>query len=125
MRTDITADAVKQLLYEIKRFPTTPPTDAELKMARDSRIQSLPGQFETTSATASALGSIFLLDRPLNYYATLPAKYSSVTAADVARVAKDDVHPDQLIIVAVGDKAKIEPSLKELNIVGGRRHPPS
>jgi zinc protease len=116
MRTNITAEAVKELLYEIKRFPANPPTDAELKMAKDARIQSLPGQFEVTAATAGALGSIFLFDRPLNYYATLPEKYSSVTAADVARVAKEDVHPDQLVIVAVGDRAKIEPALKELNI---------
>ena len=36
--------------------------------------------------------------------------------SDVVRVAKDDVHPDQLVIVAVGDRAKIEPGLKELNI---------
>ena len=116
MRTNITADAVKELLYEIKRFPSNPPTDAELKMAKDARVQSLPGQFETTAATAGALSSIYLFDRPLNYYATLPEKYTSVTAAEVARVAKDDVHPDQLVIVAVGDRAKIEPALKELNI---------
>ena len=116
MRTDSTADAVKQLLYEIKRFPSNPPTDAELKMAKDARIQSLPGQFETNAATADALGSIFLFGRPLDYYAKLPSKYTSITSPDVARVAKEDVHPDQLVIVAVGDRAKIEPGLKELNI---------
>jgi zinc protease len=116
MRTDITADAVKQLLYEIKRFPSNPPTDAELKMAKDARIQSLPGQFETNAATADALGSIFLYGRSLDYYAKLPSKYTSITSPDVARVAKEDVHPDQLVIVAVGDRAKIEPGLKELNL---------
>ena len=116
MRTDSTAGAVKELLYEIKRFPSNPPTDAELKMAKDARVQSLPGQFETTAVTAEAMVPIFLYDRPLNYYASLPQKYTSVTSADVVRVAKDDVHPDQLVIVAVGDRAKIEPALKELNI---------
>jgi zinc protease len=116
VRTDSTANAVKELLYEIKRFPSAPPTDAELKSAKEARIQSLPGQFQTTAATAGALGSIFLFGRPLNYYATLPEKYSSVTSADVARVAKDDVHPDQLVVVAVGDRTKIEPGLKQLNL---------
>ena len=116
MRTDITAGAVKELLYEIKRFPNDPPTDAELKMAKDARVQSLPGQFETTAAAADAMASIFLFDRPLDYYAKLPEKYTSVTSADVVRVAKEDVHPGQLVIVAVGDRTKIEPGLKELNI---------
>jgi zinc protease len=116
MRTDSTANALKELLNEIQRFPSNPPTDAELKMAKDARIQSLPGQFETTAAIAGSLGSIFLYNRPLDYYARLPEKYASVTSTDVVRVAKEDVHPDQLIIVAVGDRTKIEPALKQLNI---------
>jgi zinc protease len=116
VRTDVTGPAATQLMYEIKRFPTAPPTEEELNEAKVARIQSLPGQFETTQAIAGSMGSIFLYDRPLDYYATLPAKYNAVTAADVARVAAADVHPDQLIIVAAGDRSKIEPQLKEANL---------
>jgi zinc protease len=116
VRTDVTGPAAKELLYEISRFPTSPPTPAELKEAQDARIQSIPSLFETTAATASAATSIFLNNRPLDYYTTLPDKYRSVTAADVTRVAKEDVHPDNLIILAVGDKAKIEPGLKDANL---------
>ncbi len=39
----------------------------------------------------------------------------SVTSYDVARVAKDDVHPDQLVVVAV-ETQKIEPGLKQPNL---------
>ena len=116
VKTDVTGPAATQLMYEIKRFPTTPPTEAELNEAKVARIQSLPGQFEMTSAIAGSMTSIFVYDRPLDYYATLPAKYAAVTAADVERVAKEDVHPDQLIIVAAGDRAKIEPELKDANL---------
>ena len=116
VRTDVTGAAAKELMGEIKRFPSTPPTDAELNEAKVARIQSLPGQFETSSSIAGSIGSIFLYERPLDYYAALPAKYRSVTAADVARVAKEDVHPDELIIVAAGDRAKIEPQLKDAGL---------
>jgi zinc protease len=116
VRTDITGPAAKELMYEIKRFPTTPPTEAELKDAKDARVQSLPGLFETDGAIAGSMGSLFLYHRPLDYYATLPAKYRAVTAADVERVAKEDLHPMQLIIVAAGDRAKIEPQLKEAGV---------
>jgi zinc protease len=34
----------------------------------------------------------------------------------VEKAAKSDVHPDQLLILEVGDKTKIEPGLKELGI---------
>jgi len=116
VRTDVTGPAAKEMIGEIKRFPTEPSTDAELKMAKDASVQSLPGQFETTDSIAGSVGSIYLYDRPLDYYAALPAKYRAVSAADVARVAKEDLHPDHLIIVAAGDRAKIESQLKDANL---------
>ncbi len=116
VKTDVTAPAAKELLAELKRIQTELPTAEELKMAKDASIQSLPGQFETTNATAAAMSSIFLYKRPLNYYATLPDAFRAVTAEDVAKAAKADVHPDHLVIVAVGDKSKIEAGLKEVNL---------
>ena len=116
IKTDVTAPATQQLMLEINRIRTEPPTEAELKEAKIARVQSLPGQFETTNATANAMAAIYLYKRPLDYYANLPASYLAVTQQDVERVAKTDIHPDHLIIVAVGDRTKIEPSLKELNL---------
>lgn len=116
VRTDITGPAAKELFYELQRFPSNPPTEAELKRAKDARVQSIPSLFETTAATAGAMSGIFLYNRPLDYYTTLPDKYRAVTAADVTRVAKGDVHPDNLVIVAVGDRSKIEAGLKETNL---------
>jgi zinc protease len=113
VRTDVTGAAAKEMMHEITTFAGNPPTKAELKMAKDASIQSLPGQFETGGATAGALQAIFLYDRPLDYYSTLPAKYESVTAADVERVAMEDVHSDHMVILAVGDRAKIESQLKD------------
>jgi len=34
----------------------------------------------------------------------------------VAKAAKDYIHPDNLIVMAVGDRAKIEPGLEKLNL---------
>lgn len=116
VRTNVTGAAAKEMMYELKRFPDNPPTDEELKMAKDASIRSLPGQFETSAATAGALHSIFLYDRPLDYYSTLPAKYEAVTSADVARVAKQYIHPDNMLILVVGDRATVEPQMKEVNL---------
>jgi len=116
VRTDITGPAAKELMAEITKFPASPSTEEELKQAKDARVQSLPGAFETTEAIAGSMANLFVYKRPLDFYATLPAKYRAVTAADVARVAKEDIHPDQLIIVAAGDRKKIEPGLKEAGV---------
>jgi zinc protease len=116
VRTNVTAEAVKEMMNEIRKFPTTPSTAEELAAAREASVRSLPGLFETTSAIASAMQGIFIFNRPLDYYRTLPAKYDALTADDIARAAKQYLHPDQLIIVAAGDRAKIEPTLKEAGL---------
>jgi zinc protease len=116
VRTDVTGPAAKEMMAEITKFPIDPPKGAELAQAKSASVQSLPGEFATTGAIAGSLSSIFLYDRPLDYYATLPAKYAAVTEADVARVAKEYVKPENLIIVAAGDRAKIEPQLKDAKL---------
>ncbi len=116
VRTDVTAPAAKEMMTEIRNFPAHPPTEEELTAAKNALVQSLPGAFETVGATAAAVGSIFLYERPLDYYAALPAKYAAVTAADVAKVTAADLHPGELVIVAAGDRGKIEPALKDAGL---------
>jgi zinc protease len=62
------------------------------------------------------MDNIFLYNRPLDYYAKLPAKYDAVTDADIVRVAKEYLHPDHLVIVTAGDRSKIEPGLKDAGL---------
>jgi zinc protease len=116
VRTDITAPAAKELMNEIRNFPGKPSTAEELAAAKEASVRSLPGRFETLSVVALAIDNIFLYDRPLDYYATLPGKYAAVTQSDVARVAQQYLHPDQLVIVAAGDRTKIEPALKDAGL---------
>jgi zinc protease len=51
-----------------------------------------------------------------DFYNTLPARIDAVTAADVQRVAEKYLKPDSTVVVAVGDRSKIEPELQKLNL---------
>ncbi|HEY3988937.1 MAG TPA: pitrilysin family protein [Acidobacteriaceae bacterium] len=116
VRTDVTAPAAKELFTELDRITADPPTAAELKLAQDSQIRSVPGQFETAQGTSMRMGQLYVYKLPDNYYATLPAQFAAVTPQQVREAAIDHIHPKQMIVVAVGDRAKIEPGLKELNL---------
>ena len=116
VRTDVTAPAAKELMAEINKFATQPSTTEELAAAKEATVSSLPGRFETTASIVQAIDGIFLYDRPLDYYAKLPMKYEAVTEADIARVVNEYLHPDQLVIVTAGDRAKIEPGLKDAGL---------
>jgi zinc protease len=116
IRTDVTAPAVEETFKELERIHTSPPSPDEMKLAKDSFALSLAGLFETSEGTARTVGDLFTYDLPLNYYKQLAEQIGAVTAADVRRVAAQYIHPESAVVIAVGDRAKIEPELKKLSI---------
>jgi zinc protease len=85
-------------------------------LAKENALRSLPGNFETVNDTAGRMAEIFTYGLAVNYYQKLPGEYAAVTAAQVEKAAQDHVHPENLIVVAVGDRAKIQPELEKLNL---------
>ncbi len=112
VRTDVTAPAVHEIVIEMKRMIATDVTADELTLAKDAITQSLPGQFETNEFTVGALSAIFVYGLPLNYYAALPGQISAVTPKDVQTVATKYLVPEKMVVVAVGDSAKIRQPLE-------------
>jgi len=116
IRTDATAPAVTEILKEIRRMIDTPMKPEELSLAKDSQSRSLPGIFEASSGEAGALAEIFVYNLTRDYFSKLPEQLNAVTAEDAEAVAKKYLHPEQLILVCVGDRAKIEPELVKLDL---------
>ena len=116
VRTDVTAPAVREIFKEIDGVRATRLSDDELKRIKDAFARSLAGRFETTDQTVLSISDSFIYDLPLDFYNTLPARIDAVTASDVQRVAEKYLKPDAMVIVAVGDRSKIEPELQKLNL---------
>ena len=51
---------------------------------------------------------------PDDYFTTYAAKVRSLSVGEVENAAKEVVHPDQLVWVVVGDRAKVETGIREL-----------
>jgi zinc protease len=116
VRTDVTAPAVREIYNELQAMRTQPVSGAELTLSKDSLARSLPGLFETLSSTVGSSSQLFVHGLPLDYYRRLPAAIGAVTAADVLRVARVHLQPETMVVVAVGDKAKIEQPLRQLEL---------
>jgi zinc protease len=116
VRSDVTAPAVSEMFKELSVLQTRPVSAEELTMSKDNIALSLPGMFETSPSVAHSTSNLFIYDLPLDYYLRLPEKINATTSADVARVAQKYLKPDRMIVAAVGDRAKIEPELKALNL---------
>ena len=116
IRTDATGPATQELFKEITRIREEELKPDELRKAKDSFSKTLVGLFETTADTSSTIGQQFVFSLPTEYYRDLPAQIDRVTGEDTLRVAKQYLHPEASVVVGVGDRAKIEPELKQLNL---------
>jgi zinc protease len=116
IRTDATAPATTELLHELKRMRDTQLTPAELLLSKDSIARSLPGRFERGTDAVATFAELFTYGLPLDYYSTLPDSINAVTAGQAQAVAQKYILPEKLIVLALGDRAKIEEEMKKLNL---------
>jgi len=116
VRTDATAPAVTEVFKELKRMRDTPMSGEELKLAKDSIAQSLPGRFEQGSEAAGTFAEIYVYGLPLDYFTLQPERINAVTAEQTQAAAQKYIQLDQITVLAVGDRAKIEAEMKKLNL---------
>ncbi len=98
--TDATIEAVKK---QIEGMRTGLVTDAELKTAKDSVLNSFVFFFDRPSKTLNRLLTYEYFGYPRDFIFDYQKAVAAVTKADVLRVAKEYFHPDRLTIVAVGN----------------------
>ena len=116
VRTDVTGAAAAEMIKELQGMAASAMPADELKKAKDSLAYSLPGAFETSAGIAANLSNIYTYDLGLDYYATYAESVYAVTADQALAVAKKYLVPDRFVVVAIGDRSKIEADLRKLNL---------
>jgi zinc protease len=115
VQTDKTKESMVELDKELRGILAARPITAdELSKAQKNQTLTLPGRWETIGAVSRSIGEIVRFGLPEDYFATYPDKVRALSLDDVAKAAQKVVHPDQLVWVVVGDRAKIEPGIREL-----------
>ena len=80
---------------------------SELETAKSSFLLTFPRRFESAEKTATLFAGDELLGRPHSYWTSYRQRIAAVTADDVLRVAKDDLRPDRMAILVVGNSEEI------------------
>ena len=110
-----TGNAIKEILKELNKIKDGI-TDKELDFARSSVIRRYPGNFETHGQVSANLVSLVLHSLPDNYFDTYIDSLSKLKLEDINKAVVENIHPDKLSVLAVGDKNLILKQLQELNI---------
>jgi len=117
VQTDKTKESIVELQKELRGIlGERPITPDELKRAQASLTLTLPGSWETMGAVAGSIGDIVAFGLDDRYFDTYADRVRAQTVATVTAAAAKVVQPDHMVWVVVGDRARIEPSIKELNL---------
>ena len=114
VRSEVTDDALTDLLAEIKQMRDVAVGEKELADTKKALIAGFALSLESPNAILQNYVDRYLYKLPADYWDTYPARIEAITAADIQRVAQKYWSTDKLQIVAVGDAAKVEPALKKL-----------
>ncbi|HVZ75180.1 MAG TPA: pitrilysin family protein [Polyangia bacterium] len=114
--TEVTAASVTEFLKELTAIREQPITDAERTKARALLLDRVAEGLATSSGLASTFAELGLYGLPADEPARFIAALEAVTSADLQRLARAHIDPETMSIVIVGDRAKIEPGLRELGL---------
>jgi zinc protease len=116
VQTEVTADAVRELLGQLDGIRAAAPADAELREVRDFLVGIFPLRFESTAGIAAAMEPLAVYDLPNDWWHAYRSRLEAVTPADVQAVATELIRPDEALVLVVGDAAKIAADLEALDL---------
>jgi len=117
VQTDKTKESIVELVKEYNGIVSTKPiTPEELTNAQNNATLALPGSFETDQQVSGGYGTLLQNDVPEDYYNTFTQKVLAITPDSANEIAKKYILPDHLVWVVVGDMAKVEAGIRELNL---------
>ncbi len=97
------AQAAQIVLDEIERMRNAKVTMEELQTQKNQAIEIFPRYFASASAVASTFASDEFTGRDPKFWETYRDKIKAISVQDIQRVARQHLHPDRLVILAVGN----------------------
>ncbi len=114
-KSETTAQFIQSTVTEIKRLQNESITKAELNYAKDSILNSFVFKFQNPSQTLSRLITYEYYDYPQNFIFDYQNAVKNTTIKDVLKVAKEDLKPNNIVTLVVGNKEIVGKNLKTLN----------
>jgi len=117
VQTDKTRESIVEFVKELENLAGGKPiTEAELTTARLARIRGYAQQFERVGRVADQVISLWTVKLPMTELQQEPEGLLGASLAAVNAAAGRYAAPAGASLLLVGDRSKIEPGLRELNL---------
>lgn len=115
-RNDQLVAMLELVRKELGRIRERPPGDVELTAAKGKIAGGYPIRLKTAAALAWRLVSTQLWGLPESEVTELPVLIEGLSREQVARAARDHIHPDRLVAAVVGKASVVAPLLRAAKI---------
>jgi zinc protease len=115
VRADATGPAAREVLKEVRGMAEQMPPE-EMARVKDTLSRSLVSAFETSADAAASFSNVYTYGLGLDYYSRYVDSVNAVTPEQAVQMARKYLGIDRLLVVAVGDRAAIEPELRSLGL---------
>jgi len=119
--TDVTGPALKEVIGEIRRLQTEPPTAEEAAGMRTYMAGIFVLQNASPGGLINSIANRDFHGLPANWLESYIPGVLAVDAPAIQSIAARTLPLEKMIIVVVGDLAKVEPQLKALPELGNAR----
>lgn len=117
VQTDKTMESMAEIRRElIEYLGDSPATAEEISKVKDNNTLSLPGRWETSRAVLGDINEIVTYDLPDDYWDTYAQNVRNLSQEQIIAAADQVIKPNNMIWVVVGDRARIESRIRELEL---------
>ncbi len=115
-KSETTVKAVKEMIKEMKRIQTDPPTEDEMKMGQDGYLNSFVFNFDSKAEVVNRLMDYDFYGLPSDHLFKVKEDVEKVTPDDVIKAANKNLRFDALRIVVVGNGKDFEMPLDQMGL---------
>ncbi len=116
-KSESTTEAISVMQEIIQRMATDPISDDEMERSKAALRDSFIFRFETPQQIVTEQVRLAYYGYPEDFLDTYIDKINAVAKDDVLRAAKQYLHPDQMILVVVGNRADLKKPLEQFGKV--------
>ncbi|MEO6694532.1 MAG: pitrilysin family protein [Ignavibacteria bacterium] len=117
VKTEITADTVKEILKELNEIRNAFVGKEELQNVKNYISGNFPLQLETPNAIASKVINLKLHNLKDDYYNTYIRKVNDLTKEEIKAVAEKYLHPDKLSMSIAGNTKALKDQMQQFGEV--------
>jgi predicted Zn-dependent peptidase len=116
-KSESTVKAINFALDEVRKIREEYVGDDELELAKDTYINQFIFKFTSSASIVGQMVGIEYEGLPLDYLDTYVENIEVITKEDIARVAKEYLHPDDIKLLVIGDMEQFDKPLSEFGEV--------